>query len=121
MTATRPRPPENSVGYEYEKDAILARLRRIEGQVRGLTRMVEDDTYCIDVLTQIGAATKGLQAVGLELLKDHLLNEGRLTEDQTVFILDEATQLMSREPNMLNLTGPITGACAVNLLGMFDD
>jgi DNA-binding FrmR family transcriptional regulator len=59
-------------GYIDGKDALLMRLRRIEGQVRGLQRMVESETYCIDVLTQISAATKALQAVALELLEDHL-------------------------------------------------
>jgi len=59
-------------GYTDNKDAVLRRLRRIEGQVRGLQRMVDEDTYCIDVLTQISAATKALQAVALELLEDHL-------------------------------------------------
>lgn len=60
------------VGYIDGKDALLTRLRRVEGQVRGLQRMVESDTYCIDVLTQVSAATKALQAVALELLDDHL-------------------------------------------------
>lgn len=60
------------VGYIDNKDAVLKRLRRIEGQVRGLQRMVEAETYCIDVLTQVSAATKALQAVALELLEDHL-------------------------------------------------
>ncbi|MBX5447413.1 MAG: metal-sensitive transcriptional regulator, partial [Acidothermus cellulolyticus] len=50
-------------GYSDTKGAVLARLRRIEGQVRGLHRMVEQDTYCIDVLTQISAATRALEAV----------------------------------------------------------
>ena len=59
-------------GYSAEKDALLKRLRRIEGQVRGLQRMVEQDKYCIDVITQVSAATKALQAVALELLDDHL-------------------------------------------------
>ena len=59
-------------GYADNKPAVLKRLRRIEGQVRGLQRMVEDDSYCIDVLTQVSAATKALQAVALELLDDHL-------------------------------------------------
>ncbi len=59
-------------GYTDNKDAVLGRLRRIEGQIRGLQRMVHEDTYCIDVLTQISAATKALQAVALELLDDHL-------------------------------------------------
>jgi CsoR family transcriptional regulator, copper-sensing transcriptional repressor len=59
-------------GYTSDKDAYLKRLRRIEGQVRGLQRMVEEDTYCVDVLTQISAATRALQAVAIGLLEDHL-------------------------------------------------
>jgi len=59
-------------GYESKKGAIEQRLRRVEGQVRGVQRMVADDAYCIDVLTQISAATKALQAVALELLDEHL-------------------------------------------------
>ena len=59
-------------GYAENKDAVLKRLRRVEGQVRGLQRMVEDDSYCIDVLTQISAVNRALQAVALELLDDHL-------------------------------------------------
>jgi DNA-binding FrmR family transcriptional regulator len=59
-------------GYIDNKDAVLKRLRRVEGQVRGLQRMVENESYCIDVLTQVSAATKALQAVALELLEDHL-------------------------------------------------
>jgi DNA-binding FrmR family transcriptional regulator len=59
-------------GYHATKEAHLKRLRRIEGQVRGVHRMVEEDTYCIDVLTQISAATKALEAVALALLDEHL-------------------------------------------------
>ena len=59
-------------GYVDNKEAIHKRLRRIEGQVRGLQRMVDEDKYCIDVLDQIAAVTKALQAVALELLDDHL-------------------------------------------------
>ena len=59
-------------GYTQDKDAYLKRLRRIEGQVRGLQRMVEEDVYCIDVLTQVSAVTRALQAVALGLLEDHL-------------------------------------------------
>ena len=59
-------------GYTPKKDAVSKRLRRIEGQVRGLQRMVQEDQYCIDVLTQISATTKALQSVALELLEDHL-------------------------------------------------
>ena len=60
------------VGYAGDKDQIIKRLKRAEGQVRGLQRMVEDDTYCIDILTQVSAATKALQSVALGLLDDHL-------------------------------------------------
>ena len=59
-------------GYVDNKQAIHKRLRRIEGQVRGLQRMVDEDKYCIDVLDQIAAVTKALQAVAIELLDDHL-------------------------------------------------
>ena len=59
-------------GYTQDKEAYLRRLRRIEGQVRGLQKMVEDDKYCIDILTQVSAATKALQSVALGLLDDHL-------------------------------------------------
>jgi len=59
-------------GYTGHKDDIQRRLRRIEGQVRGLQRMVGEDAYCIDVLTQISAATRALQSVAVELLDDHL-------------------------------------------------
>ena len=59
-------------GYTDNKDAVQKRLRRIEGQVRGLQRMVDEDAYCIDVLTQISATTRALQSVALELLEDHL-------------------------------------------------
>jgi len=58
--------------YSNDKDAYLKRLRRIEGQVRGLARMVEEDKYCIDILTQVSAATKALQSFSLELLAEHL-------------------------------------------------
>ena len=59
-------------GYYQNKEALLARLRRIEGQVRGLQRMVESDRYCIDILTQIAAASSALKTVGVALLGDHM-------------------------------------------------
>ncbi|HLR83420.1 MAG TPA: metal-sensitive transcriptional regulator [Nocardioidaceae bacterium] len=59
-------------GYIGNKDAYLRRLRRIEGQARGLQRMVEEETYCIDILTQVSAMTKALQSVSLGLLDEHL-------------------------------------------------
>ncbi|HEX2383801.1 MAG TPA: metal-sensitive transcriptional regulator [Acidimicrobiales bacterium] len=87
-------------GYTDDKDAIQKRLRRIEGQVRGLQRMVDDDKYCIDVLDQVAAATKALQAVAVELLDDHLshcvaeaIAVGGTTADQK---LSEATAAIAR-------------------------
>ncbi len=59
-------------GYSEDKEAVLRRLRRIEGQVRGLQRMVDEEAYCIDVLTQVSATTRALESVALELLGDHL-------------------------------------------------
>jgi DNA-binding FrmR family transcriptional regulator len=59
-------------GYSYTKDEFSARLKRIEGQVRGLQRMIDEDTYCIDVLTQISSVTKALQGVGMGLIDEHL-------------------------------------------------
>lgn len=59
-------------GYADNKEDLLKRLRRAEGQVRGLQRMVEEDQYCIDILTQVSAATKALERVALALLDDHL-------------------------------------------------
>lgn len=64
--------PEHGYHATGKKDAHLKRLRRIEGQVRGIHRMVEEDTYCIDLLTQISAATKALQSVAVSLVEDHL-------------------------------------------------
>ena len=70
-------------GYTKDKAALLARLRRIEGQVRGVARMVDEDKYCIDILTQISAVNRAMQAVAIDLLRDHIghcvaqaINEG---------------------------------------------
>ncbi|MFI8285341.1 metal-sensitive transcriptional regulator [Streptomyces albidoflavus] len=59
-------------GYHHNKAEHLKRLRRIEGQIRGLQRLVEEDVYCIDILTQVSASTKGLQSFALQLLEEHL-------------------------------------------------
>jgi DNA-binding FrmR family transcriptional regulator len=59
-------------GYTGSKDDYLKRLRRVEGQVRGIARMVDEDVYCIDILTQVAAVTKALEAVSLGLMEDHL-------------------------------------------------
>lgn len=63
---------EAEYGYLHAKDAYLKRLRRIEGQARGLQRMVDEEAYCIDILTQVSAMTKALQAVALALLDEHI-------------------------------------------------
>lgn len=59
-------------GYVQDKDALITRLHRIEGQVRGIERMVEGDRYCIDILTQVAAVTTALESVGLVILEDHV-------------------------------------------------
>ncbi len=70
MTDTKTKP--STPGYADNKAAHLKRLRRIEGQIRGLHRMVEEDNYCIDVLTQVSAATKALESFALSMLDEHL-------------------------------------------------
>ena len=87
-------------GYAGEKEQYLARLRRVEGQVRGLQRMVENDTYCIDVLTQVAAVTKALQAVSLGLLEDHLahcvVDAAKAGDEQAAAKVQEATDAVAR-------------------------
>ena len=87
-------------GYTERKDDHLRRLRRIEGQIRGLQRMIENDDYCIDILTQVSAATKALQAVSLGLLDEHLrhcvaeaITEGGQTAEDKI---TEASAAISR-------------------------
>jgi len=88
-------------GYSDDKAAVLARLKRIEGQIRGLHRMVEDDTYCIDVLTQVSAATRALQSVAVQLLDDHLrhcVTNAVQSDDRTESerIITEASRAIER-------------------------
>ncbi|MFI1149988.1 metal-sensitive transcriptional regulator [Streptomyces sp. NPDC020817] len=72
-TATAPATATGAVhGYHHQKDEHLKRLRRIEGQIRGLQRLVDEDVYCIDILTQVSASTKALQSFALQLLEEHL-------------------------------------------------
>jgi len=89
-----------SHGYIGDKDAYLKRLRRIEGQVRGLQRMVEEEQYCIDILTQVSAVTKGLQAVSLGLLEDHLghcvVNAARAGDAEAAEKVKEASEAIGR-------------------------
>ena len=85
-------------GYTATKDQLLARLRRIEGQVRGVERMVEDDRYCIDVLTQISAVQAALDKVALGLLDDHahhcVVGEGG--DERTAELMAAVGRLMRR-------------------------
>lgn len=71
-------------GYSISREDYLRRLRRIEGQVRGLQNMIEADTYCIDVLTQIASVTKALQSVGLGLLDEHIRHCVREAAEESV-------------------------------------
>lgn len=87
-------------GYTESKEDHLRRLRRIEGQVRGLQRMVDNDDYCIDILTQISAATRALQAVSVSLIDEHLrhcvteaINEGGAAADEKI---KEASDAIAR-------------------------
>jgi CsoR family transcriptional regulator, copper-sensing transcriptional repressor len=86
--------------YTARRDDYLNRLRRIEGQVRGLQRMVEQDKYCIDVLTQVAAATKALQAFSIELLEEHLatcvVDAARAGDGQAQEKVREATDAIAR-------------------------
>ena len=87
-------------GYSDSKDDHLKRLRRVEGQVRGIAKMVEDDKYCIDILTQVSAATKALQSVALNLLDDHmghcLVEAARAGGAEQDAKLKEASEAISR-------------------------
>ena len=88
-----------SPGYLADKDEVLARLRRIEGQVRGLQRMVTEEQYCIDVLTQVSAATRALQGVAVRLLDEHLRHcvAGALSSgDDADALVAEATKAIER-------------------------
>lgn len=88
-----------SHGYHEHKDKVLKRLKRAEGQVRGVARMVEEDKYCIDVLTQVSAAQAALDKVALELLRDHAghcLMDKTLTAQATTEKADELVQAVSR-------------------------
>jgi CsoR family transcriptional regulator, copper-sensing transcriptional repressor len=88
------------IGYVDDKQQLLNRLKRAEGQVRGIQRMIENDTYCIDVLTQVSAATKALETVAISLLSDHLTHcvaeaarEGGPVADEKI---REATDAIAR-------------------------
>ena len=91
------------VGYLEDRDAILRRLARISGQVRGLERMISEETYCVNVLTQLAAVSKALDGVGREVLADHVnhcvrgaLERGGAEADEKVAELLDAVERFSR-------------------------
>jgi DNA-binding FrmR family transcriptional regulator len=96
MIETQPKPH----GYIHQKDDYLRRLRRIEGQARGLQKMVEEEKYCIDILTQVSAMTKALQSVALGLLDEHMghcvLDAARVGGHEAEIKLKEASDAISR-------------------------
>ena len=87
-------------GYTGAKDDYLKRLRRIEGQVRGIARMVDEDVYCIDILTQVPAATRALQAVAIGLVEDHLgscvVEAARSSQEEAEEKVREASEAVAR-------------------------
>lgn len=91
---------EHQHGYIHRKDDYRKRLRRIEGQARGLQRMIEEEQYCIDILTQVSAMTKALQAVSLGLLEEHMhhcvVDAARAGEAEGRAKVEEALEAISR-------------------------
>lgn len=90
-----------SHGYTQDKEKIVKRLRRAEGQIRGIEKMVEEDRYCIDVLTQIGAAQAALDKVALQLMEDHAAHcvvggPDELKEERTEELMGAVARLMRR-------------------------
>jgi DNA-binding FrmR family transcriptional regulator len=87
-------------GYTDAKDDYLKRLRRVEGQVRGIARMVDEDVYCIDILTQVAAVTKALQAVSIGLVEDHLahcvVDAARQSPEEGAAKVKEAADAIAR-------------------------
>ena len=87
-------------GYTDDKDDYLKRLRRVEGQVRGIARMVDEDVYCIDILTQVAAVTKALQAVSIGLVEDHLahcvVDAARQSPEEVAAKVKEASDAIAR-------------------------
>lgn len=87
-------------GYISDKDRYLARLRRIEGQARGIYRMVDEETYCIDILTQVSALNRALEGVALGLLEDHMrhcmVDAARTGGDEAEARIKEASDAITR-------------------------
>ncbi|MFD1718861.1 metal-sensitive transcriptional regulator [Georgenia deserti] len=87
-------------GYSQSKEEYARRLRRIEGQVRGIARMVDEDVYCIDILTQVSAVTKALQSVSIGLVEDHLgscvVEAAKRSDDEGQAKVSEAADAIAR-------------------------
>ena len=84
-------------GYSADKDALIKRLHRIEGQVRGIEKMVEEDRYCIDILTQVGAVSTALESLALKILDDHVRHcvAGALTSGDEADALEKTEELLA--------------------------
>lgn len=85
--------------YASDRDEILSRLRKIEGQVRGIQRMVSDDTYCVDILTQISAVVSGVEKVGLRVLREHMrgcVADAIRSKDDADEKIDEVIKVVER-------------------------
>ncbi len=95
-----PDPIEQPHGYITDKDGYLKRMRRIEGQARGISKMIDDEKYCIDILTQVSALTSALEVVALGLLDDHLkhcvLDAAKLGGDEAAAKIKEASDAIGR-------------------------
>ncbi|APX34737.1 hypothetical protein BH708_08195 [Brachybacterium sp. P6-10-X1] len=91
---------EHQHGYISDKQAYLRRMSRIEGQARGISRMIDEEKYCIDILTQVSALTRALQGVATGLLDDHLkhcvLDAAKLGDDAAEIKLTEASDAIAR-------------------------
>jgi DNA-binding FrmR family transcriptional regulator len=83
--------------HGYDKDALKKRLHRIEGQVRGIERMVDEDRYCIDILTQVGAVRTALESLGLEILEDHVTHcvKGALASGDAKTATEKSEELLA--------------------------
>lgn len=99
-TSSEASSPEQPHGYISEKDKYLKRMSRIEGQSRGISKMIDDEKYCIDILTQISAMKSALEVVALGLLDDHLkhcvLDAAKLDGDEAAIKIKEASDAISR-------------------------
>jgi DNA-binding FrmR family transcriptional regulator len=99
-SGTHATPHTGPHGYASDKEAYLKRMRRIEGQVRGIARMIDEDVYCIDILTQVAAVTKALQAVSIGLVEDHLghcvVDAARSSEAEGAEKVREASEAIAR-------------------------